>query len=235
MSKICGIYVLRFKGTDKVYIGQSGDINRRFSTHLNELKKGKSARKLQRAFELFGEPLLEILLECSKDELNTNEISAIEVFDSLANGFNGAEGGGSFPITEGQDNAVSKYSNNEVETAFLFLVNNPDINLYQASSIVGVHRSTLKNINNGYSHKWLEKIYPIEYNILMSRKGSRPVNSLEYSGKPIPIAISPEGEEFEVYHITNFAKEHGLNRGAFGNMLRGNAVHHKGWYSGGFV
>lgn len=34
-----GIYCLRFKGTDKVYVGQSNNIIYRFNQHIRSLKK----------------------------------------------------------------------------------------------------------------------------------------------------------------------------------------------------
>lgn len=233
--KICGIYILRFKGTDKVYIGQSIDILRRYQIHLNSFKIGDCSIKLLEAYNIYGPPDMEILIEGGSSELDSLEKEAIEIFNSINNGFNSVEGGGAYPVLSGENNVRSKYLDEDIEYIFLFIVDNLDKSLHWVSEQTGVHRSTLKNINNGYSHKWLKDRYPEQYAILENSWGSRPINSLKYMGKPLPIAISPEGEEFIVEHITNFAKEHGLNRGAFGNMLRGNAKQHKGWYSGGFV
>lgn len=233
--KVCGIYLLRFKDTDKVYVGQSTDIPRRFQTHLNSFKNKDCSIKLLEAYNTYGAPTLQIIIECDAKDLDSLEVEAIEIFDSISGGFNSVEGGGMYPVLSGENNARSKYSDREIESFFLFIVDNLDKSLHWVGEQLGVHRSTLKNINNGYSHKWLKDRYPKEYEILEKSWGTRPINSLKYMGKPLPIAISPEGEEFIVEHITNFAKEHKLNRGAFGDMLRGNAKQHKGWYSGGFL
>ena len=68
MSK--GIYLLRFKGTDKVYIGQSLNIEYRYRDHLNPANR---SQKLSEAFILYGNPTLEILCEATDDELDDLE------------------------------------------------------------------------------------------------------------------------------------------------------------------
>lgn len=230
-----GIYLLRFEGTDKVYVGQSRNIEKRVTKHFRDLKAREHSYKLQKAFSTYGMPIYEIVAECSIEELDTLEIEAVAIFDSINNGFNSMEAGEYFPIFIGEKNAQSLYSDEDIEWIFNYLIDNPEMSLITVSENTGVHRSTLKNINNGYSHKWLEDRFPERYKILMGIKRAKLVNTLKYSGKPLPVAISPEGEEFIIENITKFAKDHGLNRGAFGNMLRGNAKQHKGWYSGGFI
>lgn len=42
-------------------------------------------------------------------------------------------------------------------------------------------------------------------------------------------ATSPDGEEFEVYSQSEFAREHGLRQSNISNCLRGGKKRHKGW------
>ena len=48
-----GIYQLVFKGTDKVYIGQSIDIEHRYKGHISCLQLGKGVSKLQNAYNIY--------------------------------------------------------------------------------------------------------------------------------------------------------------------------------------
>ena len=66
---ITGIYALKFIGTNKVYIGQSIDIQKRFLAHIYTLSNNRGSAKLQEAYNTFGKPYVDIILECSKEEL----------------------------------------------------------------------------------------------------------------------------------------------------------------------
>jgi len=226
-----GIYCLEFNNTDKVYIGQSRNIERRYSTHINNMVNNIANGKLQEAYNQFGIPKLKILLECTLVELNTSEIEAINIFNSINNGFNTSEGGGSFPVLIGNKNPVTKYSEDSIINAFNYIIDNPNVSLTIIATELNIHRSTIKNLNNGTSHKWLKDRFPEKYAILENQRTFRQKasNSLKHRNKPTYITKSPEGIEYTVENITQFAQDHNLNRGAFGNMLRGNTKHHKGW------
>lgn len=62
----CGIYLLRFTGLDKVYIGQSLNIEQRYRKHLQFLRNQdtKANYRMKAAYLLYGAPQLEILCEC---------------------------------------------------------------------------------------------------------------------------------------------------------------------------
>lgn len=226
-----GIYCLEFKNTDKIYIGQSREIERRYTTHINNMVNNKAKGKLQEAYDTFGLPNLKILLECSVEELNIAEIEAISIFNSINAGFNTAEGGGEFPCLIGNSNPATKYSEESIINAFNYIIDNPNKSLNIIATEINIHRSTLKNLNNGTSHRWLKDRFPEKYAILESQREFRrkACNSLKHRNLPIPKTKSPDGVEYVVENITQFAKEHSLNRGAFGDMLKGNTKHHKGW------
>jgi hypothetical protein len=109
------------------------------------------------------------------------------------------------------------------------MLNNRNKSLNYVSQLTGVHLSTVKSISRGTGHVWLSVKYPQEYKQLMSMKGNREINSLYTTGKECRYAIDPEGIVHTVTNITRFAKNNGLNPGAFGQVLRGKAKHHKGW------
>lgn len=225
---ISGIYLLRFT-TDLVYVGQSRDINRRFSGHCLKLKTGTHSNfKMQAAYTEYGLPKLEVILECPEYELDANEIQAIEIYDSINNGLNIAEGGGVFPILEGEKNAFSKYSDADILLLAEYLYNNLNMPLKVVSNNLNIHYSTVKNVSNGTSHKWLINIIPDKYKTIVANKGKRAINTS--GNKNIIYQLqAPTGEIYPVNNIAAFARQYHLNAGALGEVLRGNTVQHKGW------
>lgn len=91
-----GIYKITCNQNNKVYIGQSTSIKRRWAQHKLELKKGiHSNRYLQRVYDKYGEEsfVYEILELCSSDKLNEREKFYIKLFNSFEEGFNLDHGG----------------------------------------------------------------------------------------------------------------------------------------------
>lgn len=67
-----GIYQLNFND-QAYYIGQSQDMESRWKQHEDKFAKGKSAKKMQDAYDAHGMPTATILLECHKDYLDIME------------------------------------------------------------------------------------------------------------------------------------------------------------------
>lgn len=91
-----GIYKITCTSNNKVYIGQSVSIKRRWRDHLMALRKnGHYNPKLQRAYNKYGENsfTFEILELCPKEKLNEREKFYIQLFDSQNKGFNCDQGG----------------------------------------------------------------------------------------------------------------------------------------------
>lgn len=298
----CGIYILRFEGTSKVYIGQSINIENRFNLgHLANLRLGIASKKLQDAFSIFGNPTLEVLLECDTSTLDTNENEAIEIFNSVDNGFNTCRTAGSFPILYGEEHGSAKYTNEQYEAVLNLLIETPIKNQSIISEITGVSEASISQISKCVKHKWLKEKYPEKYKILESLKGARVrgqnhgmakysnsaieevfklllevTNSfkriqgitgvseasiskiskcvqhrwlkekypekykvLEYlngtrncaksRGLDIPLIKSPVGEVYLITNITQFSKEHSLDRNYISEILKGKKITYKGW------
>ena len=107
-KKVCGIYKITNKITNKVYIGQALDIANRWACHRKHVNKRKTA--LQCAMYKYGVEnfKFEILQICSSIELNDLEIQYIKEYNSCilfenSNGYNMTTGGnggyGRPPIT----------------------------------------------------------------------------------------------------------------------------------------
>lgn len=224
---VSGIYLLRFNNL--VYIGQSRDIYRRFSTHCNKLETNKhNNTKVVAAYHRYGLPTLEILLECPEHELDANEVEAIQIYDSINTGLNIAPGAGDFPVLLGEKNGFSKYSDADIILLAEYIYDNLDTPLKQISNNLGIHYSTVKNVSNGTSHKWLEDVMPDKYKVIISNKGKRAINTSADKGVKYKV-VSPAGTVYSISNISAFAREHYLNSGALGEVVRGATSQHKGW------
>ncbi len=228
----CGIYLLKFIGTNKVYIGQSVNIEYRYRKHLQKLRNGSHNYKMLKAFEDYGEPILQILLDnLCKEELSAAEQEAFAIFNCIDNGFNVSR------ETEisgtGDKNPASKYSNEKIEEVFFLLL---DLNnrYKDIEEKTGVSLSTVRHISNSEAHLWLKEKYPAEYSELEKSKGllrQQSTNSAESRGILYPQIVSPEGVVYTVKNVAQFAREHNLDNSSLSKVLkkRPKYLSHKGW------
>lgn len=112
-----GIYCIKSVSTNKIYIGQSIDVNKRIRRHKTQLSKGKHENKiLQRHYDKYGEDdlVFDVLEYCSIDMLNERERYWIAFFDSMnrEKGFNIESGGNEGKIfSEERRRAISGPNN----------------------------------------------------------------------------------------------------------------------------
>jgi len=225
---ICGIYLLKFLN-GSVYVGQSKDINRRFTTHCNKLAKGTHVNtKMLSVYARYGKPTLEIILECAAQDLNAAEKEAVTIYDSINNGLNIAPAAGEFPVLLGESNGFSKYKDDDIVLAIEYLSDNLEQPLKVSAHILGIDYSTIKNIANGTSHKWLSDKIPEKYAKVLAHKGKRTINTSANKGMCYYVQ-EPNGNIHSITNIAEFARQHSLNAGALGEVLRGNTRQHKGW------
>lgn len=228
-----GIYCLRFEGTDKVYIGQSVNIELRYKAHKYNLKKGLANPKLIEAYTKYGEPELEIICECTLIELNDTEDEAILIFNAVDNGFNVHKTAHESPITgKGELHNNSKYSNEQIVKVFNYLIDNPEKLAKEIEVLTGVSISVIRQISGSILHLWLEEQFPEKYKILRSMVGTRDkgcAKSLKERGISYPKIQSPAGETYLVEHLTKFAHSNSLDPSALLRVLKGKANTHKGW------
>jgi len=97
-KKICGIYIIKNNINNKIYIGQSIDIHKRWANHKNELKRNKHVNiHLQRAWNKYGEENFNfnILEKCNEESLSEKEINYINKYKSNIDmfGYNLTAGG----------------------------------------------------------------------------------------------------------------------------------------------
>jgi group I intron endonuclease len=227
---ITGIYKLSFTGTEKVYIGQSIDIHRRYVAHTRDMQLGASSKKLQDAFNTYGPPTLEILDTCSEEELTDLENEAILVFDSISNGFNTFNAVDSTTEAFGDRASNAKYSNEIYKQILRLLAKN--VPPSEIEEELGVTNSVVRSIRNCENHKWLEKEMPDEYAIIKQRKETyshKTGNTASVRGIKYPPILSPEGKEYTISSLRGFAREHGLESANLDSLLQGRIKTLKGW------
>ena len=91
-----GIYKINNKINNKIYIGQTVNIEKRWYKHKWDLNNNKHTNKhLQRAWNKYGEDNFHfsIIEECDTEELDIKEKDYIQLFDSFKNGYNRTLGG----------------------------------------------------------------------------------------------------------------------------------------------
>lgn len=225
-----GIYKLNFTGTDKVYIGQSSNIEMRFNRHISNLRANNHTRKLLEAYKEYGEPTLQILEVVKESELSSVEEKYIVQFNSVDSGFNtnysyGLDG----CSLSGESNPYSKYTNNQIIQVFRELVKG--VSLKDVSSKLCVGYYTVRLIANGTQHRWIEKIYPSDYAYLISLNGTRKSSSKTLSklvSSP-PEVISPTGEIHQILNIKEFTTIHNISNSSLSKLIHSKISSCKGW------
>lgn len=105
---------------NKVYIGQSVNIENRWMHHKSELNNNKHINDyLQNAWNKYGQDsfCFIVIEECLEDELNDKEIYYINKYDSMNNGYNLCAGG----------NGIRGYKHTAEEIEKMRLIQNPKV------------------------------------------------------------------------------------------------------------
>lgn len=159
-----GIYKITNKVNGKCYIGQSTHIEKRWKdhyyTHQNMNDEGYNY-PLYRAMRKYGYDnfTFEILEECDAAALNEREMFYIKHFNSFNNGYNQNLGGDSTI----QSSKLTVEQVLEIQDKLL----TQNYTLKRLSEEYGVHRDTIRDINNGWSWSYLrpELTYPLYISI----------------------------------------------------------------------
>jgi len=219
----CGIYLLKFNNTDKVYVGKSKNIERRYKEHIS-INSYKSI-KMKEAINKFGNPYLFILFVCSETDLNNHENYFISLYNSFIDGFNSVQYSQNIFTLKGEKHIQAIYPKAKYIEIFNLLVDS-NLTYEDISSITNTKYSIVKSIGTLYSHKWLKEEYPDKY-LQLENKNHR--NSAGFKGITYPILYDNKGNNYTIENISKFARENGLDQAALTKVLNGKISNHKGW------
>ena len=140
----CGIYKITNNINQKVYIGQSIDIIRRWRNHKSFNESLCGHYPLYQAFKKYGLEnfSFEIIEECLPQELNDKEIYWIDFYNSYYNGYNQTTGG------QESNNATIKISKEDIQIIYDLLLNS-SISQKEIASMFLVGEDTISEINQG--------------------------------------------------------------------------------------
>lgn len=165
-----GIYMIRNKINNKVYIGQSVNIIKRWSVHKTYPFNKKNEKKNKRAYyshlynsiRKYGLENFEfiILEECSRDLLNEKELYYIKKFNSTDFNF----GYNNTDIIN--DKSISSKLSNKKLYELIEDFKKFELNISQLAEKYNVSESTIKAINRGESLRLDNLEYPIRDNKL---------------------------------------------------------------------
>lgn len=180
-KNLTGIYIIRNNINNKVYIGQSTDIKRRWQEHLRSAQPDKYAIKSIRdsktpihlAMQKYGIKnfQISILENCCKEELNEKERFWIEKFQSTNKniGYNILKGGQDSLGVKGEYHSQAKLTLEQVCQIRNLLKEN-SLSLKEISILYNnISTSTLSMINTG--KVWKDE--NIEYPLRMTYTGSK--------------------------------------------------------------
>ena len=95
--------------------------------------------------------------------------------------------------------------------------------------MTSVSGSVLDAIISKKRHHWLHEYYPEVSAKVLANKTVRATNAQENRYKTNVYLISPEGVEYHCTNRNKFSKEHNLNSGHLGALIRQQETQHKGW------
>lgn len=218
-----GIYKLEFLD-GSYYIGQSVDLDTRNKEHIRLLELGKHHNyRVQMKYD--SEKLLPkytIITLCDISLLNDEEDKLINLKDSKC-----------LNIKAGGDNNYgfnapgALYLTDQIEQAFLILVNNPGILHREVADFTGIDINTIHDISAGRNRVFteLQKKYPEQYAKLIKMKANntRGKNTivLEHTNGSIVTLVSGEYSEF--------CRANGVQPSNLSKVISGNRKSTMGW------
>lgn len=215
-----GIYKL-FWEPDRVYIGKSENLHRRFLEHHARILAGTHhSYKVNKEYQIYGiPPDIEVIEECSSiEEMFLKEVEYIRQFNSYSNGLNCTQGGDG-RSDPGSNN--SKYSKIQILKVFSMLLSKK----YTTVEIVirtKVKEATIKGIKGGRQHLFLLRDYPeLHANLSSSGRRTSLQDMVEYDTR----IVTPEGEVILVDNLRQFIKSRPdlleSDRGGISRVLEG--------------
>lgn len=205
-NNLCGIYLIRNKVNNKIYIGQSIDIKRRIQEHYRSAHPEKYSIKserdsnlpIHRAMQHYGtdEFSVNVLELCEQKDLNDKERSWVSLLRSSEReiGYNLTEGGQKTFALKGEKHSQAKLNSEQAEEVKKLLRENKLTNA-EIARLFNISNATISMINQGKVWNYNNDDYPLRKNkIVMS--GERNPNTIITNEEVMEMRIlfSQEGQ-----------------------------------------
>lgn len=160
------IYKITFPD-NQFYIGKTTNYTRRIASHINTM--GKGSPKLEKAFKL-GDPIFEILKECSVEELDLLEQYYIQTLKPTLNVLPGGE------TLSGLNQPRAKYTKAQIlEVVRLFI--HTDMKYSEIANLTGVKSGMVHDVCKKRAHIWATEGIPDIDNAISRRKSTHKIYS----------------------------------------------------------
>jgi group I intron endonuclease len=190
-----GIYKITNKKNNKIYIGQSVNIERRLQEH-----KQKRNVTIDDYINVLGSENFdfEVVEECKIEDLDKKEKFYISLYDSQNNGYNIQEGG--FNSSKGSNNGRALLTEEDVVTIRKAYSNHENpIDVYNSLKHTGISKSSFQAVWQGRS--WsdiMPEVYTLENKNFYIKQMSKKYNSMFSKEEVI---------KYRKYYINHTAEE----------------------------
>lgn len=233
-----GIYAIINKLNFKVYVGKSGNINRRAKRHFSQLRKNKHHnQKLQNSWNKYGEKIFyyRILEESSDENLNLKEISWINCMKFLNNEF-----GYNLEMPTETGKVVSEETRKKLSDAICYkkyqfksptgeiiFVNHLENFCRENNLEAGNMRSVFYGKGSCLTCKGWTAVNPRPRKSLKKTQEQR--DKLAASKAYKWNFINPAGKQVEFVNLKKFCRENNLNFTGMWKLSRNLIKEYKGW------
>lgn len=234
----CGIYMIKNKVNNKMYIGKSDDIERRWRDHRNDLNNQSKRENIhiRRSWKKYREYNFEftILLECEESDLNMYEeyyIFELMTYDPRV-GYNKTYGGDGGRPTEETRKKLSESKKGENHPNYgKHLSEETRKNMSESHKIAMNRPSVREKISISMKGRNLSEEH--RKNLSESKKGEKNYSYGKFgsnSPRSIPVVqLTLDGELEKIYGSAIDTKKRGFNRSAVSGCCKGKRKTHKGY------
>lgn len=215
-----GIYKLVWNNSDKIYVGQSVNIENRYINHMSKFRNNQHSAYMQNMYNKYDSPQLVILEECSISELDHKEIYWISVSDTVNISVGGSNG------LFGVNSPRCRYTKEQI-VLVAQLLTNPNYTDFEISELTGVSCGTIMGIRKRKRHNWLAEEFPDLWKSLEDISRFSTAQARRF--KTDCTLCDVDGKYHIVTNISKFAKENNLNKGHLCALVRGEILSHKGY------
>jgi group I intron endonuclease len=230
----CGIYCIKNKINNKLYVGSSLNLKSRKNLHYSSLKDNKHhSKKLQRAYNKYGKENFEyfILEYCLVEDLHVLEKEWLNYFNSYHNGYNSTDQVGAPWRGKKLPEKIKK-----LQKCTPVKIINPEgqvVEDYSISNFCITNRLHIGAISDVLKGKYFQYKGWRKYTKELEGVPFDPVEFYKKRGNKLAKTkcelVDPNGHLVKIKNLSLFAKENKLDRAAIHRVVNKKNNHCWGW------